>query len=119
MSETLSEWLFVSFTAWPKSMYSLICFLYSFANSGFFANLFANDLNLFSVGVRLLGSFRDSLFLSKGVSKWPFFNIVLFSKICKACCSVGDSKLDPTLKRFHMIQFSKNVQSLTTHLTCW
>ena len=42
MSEMLSEWSFVIFTVWLRSMYSLICFLQSSGNSGFFANLFSN-----------------------------------------------------------------------------
>ena len=76
MPEMLSQWSFVSFTAWPRSMYSLIYFLYSSANSRFFANLFSNDWNRFFARVRLLGSFGGSLFHSKNASKWP--NIVLW-----------------------------------------
>ena len=99
MSEMVSEWSFVSFTAWLRSMYSLTCFLQSSENSGFFANLFSNDWHRFYARIRLLGSFRDSLFHSKGIRKRPSFNIALFSNICRACCSVGDGQFGSNLER--------------------
>ena len=68
MSEMLSEWSLVSFTTWPRSIYSLICILQISVNSGFFANFFSNDWNRSSARVSLLGSFGGSLFHGKGVS---------------------------------------------------
>ena len=79
----------LNFCAFPSAMYSFICYLYIFANSGFFINFFSKDSNLFKASSVLKGSWGCSSHQGSLTSKWPSFNEVVVSKIFKECFSSG------------------------------